>query len=156
MINDFYNCGLKDLNSCGPIYTWKNERFQERLDWTLVDFNWFTNFKEAYIQHLNWFKSYHRLVLLRMEKEWMIREHPGAFFYCSSGYIWLVQENDKGKLGEWVYSWPVEISRLADKIKEWNSDVFGNINKRKRVFINRLSGIDRANSEGTNPYLNHL
>lgn len=57
---DFNNCcvtcNLMDLNFCGPKFTWKNGRVQERIDWVLANFNWFAHFKEAYVEHLNWFK----------------------------------------------------------------------------------------------------
>lgn len=30
-----FDCGLIDVNFCGPRYTWKNRKVQERLDWAL-------------------------------------------------------------------------------------------------------------------------
>lgn len=69
-MNDFnnccFNCNLMDLNFRGPRYTWKNGNVQERLNWALANFSWFTSFKDAYVHHLNWFKSDHRHLLLKM------------------------------------------------------------------------------------------
>lgn len=36
------------------------------------------------------------------------------------------------------HSWPEAIENLIDRIKEWNREVFGNINKRKKELTNRL------------------
>lgn len=47
------------------------------------------------------------------------------------------------------------MTNLKDKIKVWNQDVFGNINKRK-MELSELCGIDRANPRGTNIFLNQL
>lgn len=52
--------------------------------------------------------------------------------------------------------WPTTISHLTGRIIEWISSVFGNINLRKNSLMRRLCGIDGANRDGTNQFLNHL
>lgn len=121
-----------------------------------MNFDWFINFNEAYIQHLNWFKSNHISLLLIMGNGVEDKRLTRRFRFIAA---WVIDDSFKEMLkGNWRKdcSWPVTISWLTDRIKEWNKDIFGNINKRKRIIINRLNGIDRANLEGTNPYLNHL
>lgn len=63
------NCILMDLSFCGPKFTWKNGKVQERLDWALANFNCFTHFNDAYLEHLNWFKSDHKPILLVLGRE---------------------------------------------------------------------------------------
>lgn len=60
------NCNLMDLNFVGPRFTWKNGKIQERIDWVLANFSWFTYFKEAYSKYLNWLKSDHMPILLKL------------------------------------------------------------------------------------------
>lgn len=159
-MNDFnnicLNCNLMDLNFCCPRYTWKNGRVQERLNWVLANFKWFTNFKEAHIQHLNWFKSDHRPVLLKMNREVLEKKPTSHFQFMAT---WVTDDSFKELLKRnWdnKHNWPDVIAKQTDRIKEWNIEVFSNINKRKRELTNKLSGIDRANPRGTNPFLNHL
>lgn len=52
--------------------------------------------------------------------------------------------------------WPLAISHLTERIIEWNNMVFGNINLRMKSLTKRLKGIDIANPEGTNVFLNQL
>lgn len=48
------------------------------------------------------------------------------------------------------------MAHLTGNIIEWNNMIFGNINLRKKTLIKRLNGIDKANPEGKNKFLNHL
>lgn len=60
------NCNLMDVNFCGPRFTWKNGRVQERLDLALANFSWFSHFTDANSEHLNWFKSDHSPIIVRV------------------------------------------------------------------------------------------
>lgn len=150
------NCNLMALKLCGPRFTWKNKSIQERLDWALANFNWFTHFNEAYNEHLNWFKSNHRLVLVRMGSEDPCRRTPSRFRFMAS---WATDSSFKDLIKHsWDNSkeWPEAISSLKGKISEWNNTVFGNIHRRKKSLLNRLSGIDRSDPMGSNPFLIQL
>lgn len=121
----------------------------------LANYRWFTHFKDGYVQHLNWFKYDHRPLLLRTGRTTEKRP-PKRFCFIAA---WTTDESFKDMIKEnWGNdpSCPVAISSLTEKIQVWNMDVFGNINRRKRDLISRLSGIDRANPDGANSYLNHL
>lgn len=126
------------------------------LDWALANFSWFTNFKEAFVQHLNWFKSDHMPLLLRLNRGDVDRSPTSRFRFIAA---WITDESFKDMIKKnWCnnYSWTEAISNLTDKIKEWNKEVFGNICKRKRELTNRLNDIDRPNPNGLNSYLNDL
>lgn len=93
-MNDFnnccFNCNLMDLNFCGSRYTWKNGRIQERLDWALSNFSWFNKHKEAHIEHLNWFKSDHRPILLNLHKNKLKTRCARRFRFLAA---WVTEES---------------------------------------------------------------
>lgn len=95
-------------------------------------------------------------VLLRMRGGEIGKRSSCRFRFMAA---WVTNDSFKDLIKENYcneYSWPVAISRLMDMIKEWNSEVFDSINKRKMELTNRLSGTDRANPKVINPYLNQL
>lgn len=127
-MNDFneccFNCNLMDLNFFGPRFTWKNERVQKRLDWVLVNFNFFSHFKEAHVMHLNWFKSDHRPILLKMEGDHKDNFAPHHFRFLAA---WVTENSFKDLVkNNWKNDeiWPEAIASLIGKIKDWNNDVF--------------------------------
>lgn len=145
-----------DINFCGPRFMWKNGKVQERLDWALSNFNWFSHFFEAYCEHLNWFKSNHRPIIVRMgcnttQDRSLKRFRFLAAWATKESFSELIKDSWRSK-----EDWPIAISHLKDRIIEWNNTIFGNINLRKRSLTRRLQGIDRANPEGTNVFLNQL
>lgn len=122
----------------------------------LANFNWFTHFTYALVTHLNWFKSDHKLVLLNLGNGEDSKKSTRRFRFMAS---WVTDKSFKDLVKtNWRNdtSWPDAISNLIEKNIEWNSAVFGNINRRKRNIASRLSGIDKANPKGLNQYLNQL
>lgn len=150
------DCNLMKLNWCGPRFTWKNGRIQERIDWALANFNGFEYFTEALVEHLNWFKLDHRPVLLRLGGRNKERNSSKRFKFMAT---WTTEKSFRDLVR---INWrndvdlPNAISSLTGKILEWNNTVFGNIHKRKRDLTKRLNGIDKANPRGTNSFLNQL
>lgn len=65
------------------------------LDWALASFSWFTKFREAHIQHLNWFKSKHRPVLLKMNKEGPNKKPARRFRFIAA---WVTNDSFKDLL----------------------------------------------------------
>lgn len=65
-VNCCNSCDLMDVKFCGPRFTWHNGRMQERLDWALANLHWYSHFSNAFSEHLNWFKSNHRSILVRL------------------------------------------------------------------------------------------
>lgn len=122
----------------------------------MANFSWLTHYKEAYSEHLNWLKSDHRPILLRLgEGETEVKTQQGFRFIAA----WTTEVSFKELVkNSWRKNvvWPNAISHMTGKIIEWNKLTFRNINKRKKLLIRRLNGIDRANPERTNPFLNQL
>lgn len=50
----------------------------------------------------------------------------------------------------------IKLQQLAGNLKRWNSEVFGDIFRRKRQLISRLGGIQRAIQRRSNPHLYKL
>ncbi|KAL5819042.1 hypothetical protein ACOSQ4_022884 [Xanthoceras sorbifolium] len=64
-------CGLQDLGFEGPLFTWCNGRMgdafvQERLDRYVCSRDWLSRFPASYVQHLDFWKSDHRPILLHI------------------------------------------------------------------------------------------
>ncbi|KAK2635601.1 hypothetical protein Ddye_030393 [Dipteronia dyeriana] len=62
-------CGFEDVGFRGPIFTWCNRRngvdsMQERLDRGLCNIEWKRIFSRAFVQHLEFWHSDHRALLI--------------------------------------------------------------------------------------------
>jgi hypothetical protein len=58
------DCNLEDLEFTGDPFTWKREPMRERLDRVLVNHSWSVLFPGAALQHLDYCRSDHRVILL--------------------------------------------------------------------------------------------
>ncbi|KAF7844787.1 ribonuclease H [Senna tora] len=69
---------------------------------------------------------------------------------------WM-QHKDFKKLLKEEWNKEAELDKMLEKfkgsLKHWNKNVFGNVMKRKKNLINRLSGIQLAKEKNFNPYL---
>ncbi|KAL5823208.1 hypothetical protein ACOSQ4_021108 [Xanthoceras sorbifolium] len=75
-------CGLQDLGFEGPLFTWCNGRVgnafvQERLDRYVCSRDWLSLFPASYVQHLDFWKSDHRPILLHIAVQ-------GSVLRCSA------------------------------------------------------------------------
>lgn len=121
----------------------------------MANFNWFVHFQDAYIEHLSWYKSDHRPILLKLGKGQENRS-PNRFIFLAS---WATDSSFKDVIkGNWHKDedWPKACHRITEKIIKWNREVFGSIHIRKKQLSNRLRGIDQVDPNGTNPFLNNL
>lgn len=69
-----YDSGLQDMSFVGDQFTWCNRRggdetILERLDRFLCSADWQLNFPEAEVQHLEFFGSDHREIILNLNQE---------------------------------------------------------------------------------------
>lgn len=71
----FDECNLLNLNHKGPLFTWKHELTQERLDWALGNNLWFSKFLKSFIDHLPRIHSdqHPTLVHLSLENDYPAR-----------------------------------------------------------------------------------
>ncbi|XP_026385175.1 uncharacterized protein LOC113280813 [Papaver somniferum] len=129
-------CGLIDLGSNGPKFTWNNKRagaanIKERLDRALVNSNWQTRFNKAQVFHLPYYNSDHRVILVDLDPKFRFKQRPFRF-----EAIWAEDSRYEDVVkNTWTYNvtsfsstqFLDNISRIQSETKKWNKNVFGNI-----------------------------
>lgn len=70
------DCQLSDCGYLGDKFTWHSGNIRERLDRALANDAWNNLFKNTVVQHLNYYKSDHRPILMSIEEE-QVQERSG-------------------------------------------------------------------------------
>lgn len=154
-------CDMLDLGFTGPKFTWTNVReigglIQERLDRACGNQSWVIKYPAATVLHLPRTGSDHCPVLLttspqnytghtkpfRFETMWM--SHPD--FPHITNFHWL---HSSGSVS-------LKTKNFTDALHVWNQRVFGNIFKRKRKLLSRMSGLEKALADHPSHYLLQL
>ncbi|XP_016195543.1 uncharacterized protein LOC107636557 [Arachis ipaensis] len=150
------SCGLIDLGYDGWPFTRKRGNLVERLDRGLSNLDWQIRFPEARIIHLPPLKSDHNPICLQLETTSFPNRGRRPFRFQAA---WLTYPDFKNVVNS---SWSIEsswnngISSFRDSLKKWNTNVFGNILKKKRKIIRRLQGITNTLDQGNNNFLEEL
>ncbi|XP_074300458.1 uncharacterized protein LOC141631726 [Silene latifolia] len=152
------NCDLIELAFSGASHTWARGNLAEtrqsaRLDRALCNANWSTIHADALVKHLPAFQSDHCPLLISPNGFAPLStiNRPFRFQAC-----WMKHENFKDFVEE---SWPVDgifqqkLSTLARKLKDWNTQIFGNIFRKKKELMARIGGCQRELSLRRIPYL---
>ncbi|KAI9080045.1 hypothetical protein K1719_037978 [Acacia pycnantha] len=154
------NCSLLDLETSGPFFTWKGpkweglERVFKRLDRCLCNVRWFKTFEDAEVRVIPRVGSDHHPLLIKMvmdparagirnfryEVAWQMHGEFKEFLQCS----WREEEDLNATL-----------ILLQQDLKQWNKDVFGRIESRKRRILNRLNGIQQSDGKRINFWKDH-
>lgn len=99
--------------------------------------------------------SDHRPLLLRLENQ---TPHNGnrpfrfeAMWFTHDKFSEFVENNWDIRI-----DWNSNMAMFTKKIKDWNIHTFGNIGRKKRKIISRLSGIQRDPNYSTNRFLHKL
>ena len=92
------DCGLGDLGFTGPMITWVNKRgseiyFQERLDRCTCDDRWCGCFPQAIVEYLDFSKSDHLPILIRLE-EVISKTGSGKHKPFRFEPLWLKEEKE--------------------------------------------------------------
>ncbi|XP_056697424.1 uncharacterized protein [Spinacia oleracea] len=161
---DFTNfvdaAGLIDLGFSGCPFTWTNARdgiemIKEMLDRALANPKLLDLFPQTKVHHLPRTNSDHAPIIIsffdsvvagpfpfRCKEVWM--EHPtfGEFFLNN----WRIADNNflRGR------------QNFLANIKNWNTNVFGNLNKQKRRLLARINGIQIALAKYHSDFLVNL
>ncbi|KAK4265131.1 hypothetical protein QN277_026221 [Acacia crassicarpa] len=148
---------MVDLGFDGPAFTWERGSSEARLDRIFANEAWCTQFMDAKVLHLPWYKSDHRPLLLRMERRLPGEPTQRPFRFIAS---WVLHDtfNDMVK-EEWSCSrdWGANIGSFTQACQRWNKDVFGHTQRRKQQLIRRLDGITREITRGgTTKFLEEL
>ncbi|XP_057760080.1 uncharacterized protein LOC130980411 [Arachis stenosperma] len=136
---DFISCvsdvGLLDLGFSGFPFTWKRGNLFERLDRALSDIDWQIKFPEASIKHLPSLKSDHSPIYLQLSPVALPNRRRRPFRFLAA---WLNHpEFDNLVSNNWRVqeSWSNGVENFKSSLKTWNSEVFGDINRKSQGFL---------------------
>ncbi|KAL4319697.1 hypothetical protein GQ457_18G010960 [Hibiscus cannabinus] len=137
------HCGLHDLGYSGPHFTWSRGSRSARLDRSFGNSLWFERYPHFFLHHLLRMKSDHRPIFLTSNDHSIPRrDRDFKYFSC-----WSLHPDFKRLVRE---SWD-SISPITDSIKlfseaatKWNVEVFGSIQRHKRIIMARLRGVQRC------------
>ncbi|XP_039032140.1 uncharacterized protein LOC120167094 [Hibiscus syriacus] len=138
-----FNKYLIDVKYQGDEFTWRRGNLWQRLDRCIMNIKWLELYPDTRVHHLDRTGSYHCLILLhtinspkgnkkkqfRFLADWM--EHPDFEQFIKKE--WVKHDNFMESL-----------THIKESIKVWNSEVFGNINQKKKKLVTRLKGINKA------------
>ena len=134
---------LKEIQAAGPKFTWARKGCYSKIDWVLMNEECLLKFPEASAVHLPKFKSDHCPILLRMEGGRIkIRRRKEFRFFAP----WVTHDDfNEVVKRSWVESrnWHENVMSFVGNVQEWNKEVFGNVNQRKRSLLRKLDSINR-------------
>ncbi|XP_031402735.1 uncharacterized protein LOC116212324 [Punica granatum] len=156
------NCGLMDLESSGPRFTWHGpvqigyERVFERLDRAVCNVEWRTTFTDCSVRVLPRLKSDHHPLLL--DTTGFRGSHQGRrpFRYMAAWHLHKDFPRFVRETWHNVTDLPGGLTYCREQLQIWNRNMFGSINRRKEKLMARLLGIQSKLQRGTNPFLSRL
>lgn len=148
---------LIDLGFKGSCFTWTNNRIKERLDRGFCNSDWRTLFPDAFIQHLPRIASDHCPILLQQHSNNYVNRGNQPFRFQA---MWLSHPDFSKFITDlWnsvAGNFLNKTLPLAHELKQWNTNVFGNIFHKKKRLLARISGIQKARDLHENPFLIRL
>ena len=143
------HCGFVDLGYSGPYFTWhgwrRGELIWERLDRGVANYDWVSSFPTARIQHLHYYTSDHRPILLSLngngeKQRW--RRKPFRF-----ESMWVANPGCKAVITEaWaepvvgnpMFTATTKMKKCKMKLKKWSRESFGSVKNRIKEARERL------------------
>ncbi|KAL5804637.1 hypothetical protein ACOSQ3_031437 [Xanthoceras sorbifolium] len=130
-------CCLQDLGFEGPMFTWCNGRggdafVQERLDRCVCSRSWLSFFPGSHVQHLDFWKSDHRPILLHIAVQGLASPNVGSGrrsrFHFEESWVGLAECDQIIKNNWGVLAAPVSlggvcanIGRCTASLGRWNA-----------------------------------
>ncbi|CAM8943685.1 unnamed protein product [Rhodiola kirilowii] len=145
-------CGLSDLGFSGYPFTFSNRREGEaevraRLDRAVASVEWRRAFPRASVRHVQLHVSDQQLIVLDTENRCVMRKKKMFRFEA----MWLDHPAFSGFMNEFWNSteqhnmrWSVRLKRCRERLKAWNSSVFGNVQRRISSLKQELEEIRKA------------
>ncbi|XP_057452046.1 uncharacterized protein LOC130743838 [Lotus japonicus] len=149
------DCSLSEFGFKGPPFTWEGRGIKERIDWVLGNDSCFTSFPEASVLHLPRLKSDHNPLLLQLRAPASCNTQRPFRFLAA----WLTHEDFPRLVSEtWQNheEWVPASNSFQDAATIWNTQVFGEIGRKKRHLMSRLEGINNRLRMSHIPYLEKL
>lgn len=149
------DCSISDLGFKGPPFTWEGRGVKERIDWALGTEQWVRSVPEATIMHLPKLKSDHKPILMKLFND------PGDHSQRPFRFVasWLTHADFPRVVDEaWRAhdTWDPSSAAFRNTVTTWNTEVFGEIGRRKRRLMRRMEGINIRLRMAHNPYLERL
>ncbi|XP_057452996.1 uncharacterized protein LOC130744851 [Lotus japonicus] len=149
-------CQLSDMGFKGPPFTWEWRGVKERLDRGTCNLDWLEAYPDSSILHLPQLKSDHKPLLLRssIQEGHHVLERPFRFMSC-----WLTDNRFPHVVSHaWRNNsdWASASECFKRDVTEWNSQVFGDVFRRKSRLMKRLEGINTKLRMQHNPFLHNL
>lgn len=160
VMRDFHccllQCHLLDLSYVGCPFMWEARGIKERLDRGLNNQEWQIRFPEATVLHLPALKSYHRPILLQVQRPNNTPQIARPFRFMVN---WLADATFAGVVQRsWAeeVKWEQGVRNFHSQAAAWNRECCGNIFHQKRRIMARMEGIDKKLEEGQNRGLEKL
>ncbi|XP_075636657.1 uncharacterized protein LOC142608883 [Castanea sativa] len=160
--NDFLNnCNLLDLGYNGPRFTWTNKRdnglVMKRLHRALSNPQWNLLFNDAHVRHLPRKSSDHHPILLSTSPTTLHSFSPKPFrletmWFTDPSFSSIIQNSWSTHSRDVILA----MDDFTHRVKDWNSNSFGNIFHRKKRILARLSGVQKSLCFNHNPFLRNL
>ncbi|KAI9072177.1 hypothetical protein K1719_045844 [Acacia pycnantha] len=149
------------METSGPFFTWKGPKWEgletvfKRLDRCLCNVNCLELFEDADVRVIPRVGSDHHPLLIKS-----MVEHPRAGL---RNFRFEVAWQMHGEFEQFLQnSWKEDeevkemLVLLQQDLKQWNKEVFGRLEFRKKRLLNRLNGIQNCMARQGNPFLAQL
>ncbi|KAL5767196.1 hypothetical protein ACOSQ2_013979 [Xanthoceras sorbifolium] len=138
-------CCLQDLGFEGPMFTWCNGRVgdsfvQERLDRCVCSRNWLSLFPASYVQHLDFWKSDHRPILVHIAVQVSLSPNVGGSrrhrFHFEESWVGMAECDHIVKNNWGFLVAPMRLGGVCDNIRRCTASL-GSWNATNRASLRR-------------------
>lgn len=142
-----FDQGLIDMGFEGPRLTWRRGSEDTiikgaRLDRVLANGDWCMRFQNTSVKHLPMLHSDHSPLLINLDCQQQ-RKKKHNFRFCAE---WLMDKSFYDTVNQaWRQNdeFSDNIKNIIPTLEEWNRQVFGNLNQKKKRLLARIAGIQR-------------
>ena len=127
----------------GPRFTWRGDGCSSKLDRVLTIDEWRMMFPEAKVFHLSKFSHDHCPLLIKTDRGGERKGESRDFRFFAP---WVTHDEFNNFVkSSWAMtrSWDENVHCFVENVKEWNKEVFGDLNKKKKRLLRRLDILDR-------------